>query len=126
MTTTSLPSGAPTLEYSPPTFPEQISLIRSHFWAGINLTCGIVVANGEIVGEGGTFQCRTILGGTADSSSGLPDDLREMTPAAEVAGIRVVLAVRGRIVWHLSIVHVVTNHDGYVRASVSSANVLAI
>lgn len=65
-------------------------------------------------------------GGTADGSGALPYDLREMTPAIEVAHIGIILAVVGLKVHHFIIVH----HVGKQRTNVISrdaiANVLAI
>lgn len=88
-----------------------------------------VVADGEVglntracvrQSVGAVLRSAADLGGTS------PNDLAEVAPAREVAGVNIVAAVGSWIVGHLVVVHVVRDHKGNLVGREASPDVLAI
>lgn len=93
------------------------------------LTCGEVVADSEVrwcVRSSIYKPIWTILRCTSYLSRIGPDDLREVTPGAEVADVNVVAAVRSWELGHFGVIHGVCEHEGDLAGRGAGANVLAI
>lgn len=94
-----------------------------HTWA-------LVVADGEVLGDGATNVRKTllgaVLGGAADGGGALPDDLGEVTPLVEVVHAGLGLAVKILKVVDLAVVKEVGDDGGDVVCFDASSNVLAV
>lgn len=93
-------------------------------------TWGLVVADGEVRGDGGADVgkplSRAVVGGAAQLGGALPDNLGEVAPLFEVGHVRVVLVIETLEKVDFAVVEKVGNDGRNVAGFNTGGNVLAV
>ena len=101
---------------------------KTHTWRIVVANCKIVDTADILrrICSGIDHPIRAMLCRTSNLLRAFPHYLREMSPAAEVSHVWVIIAVRLWVVWHLAIVHAIADHRGSPISRIASADVLSI